>query len=68
MHEGFNLHIRNLPQKVVDKLTKLSKIDFSMECFTADFFCEILPKASKFGFGLPAEYLPSNPSISGFFL
>ena len=27
----------NLGQKVVDKLTKLSKIDFSMECFTADF-------------------------------
>ena len=26
----------NLRQKVVDKLTKLSNIDFSVECFTAD--------------------------------
>ena len=27
----------NLGQKFVDKLTELSKIDFSLECFTADF-------------------------------
>ena len=27
----------NLGQKVVDKLTKLSKIGFSMECFTDGF-------------------------------
>ena len=27
----------NLGQKIGDKLTKLSKIGFSMECFTADF-------------------------------
>ena len=27
----------NLGQKVGDKFTKLSKIRFSMECFTADF-------------------------------
>ena len=33
----------NLGQKVGDKLTKLSKIGFSMECFTADF----LPKSVK---------------------
>ena len=26
-----------LGQKVVDKFTRLSKMDFSMECFTADF-------------------------------
>ena len=31
----FCLH--NLAQNVVEKFTKLSKIDFSMECFTADF-------------------------------
>ena len=28
----------NLRQKVREKLTKLSKIRFSMECFTADFW------------------------------
>ena len=27
----------NLGQRVGDKLTKLSKLGFSMECFTADF-------------------------------
>ena len=27
----------NLGQKVGEKFTKLSKIGFSMECFTADF-------------------------------
>ena len=27
----------NLGQGIVEKLAKLSKIDFSMECFTADF-------------------------------
>ena len=45
------LHISsdNLGQRVVDKLPKLSKTDYSMGCFTAD-FCEILPKTSKFGF------------------
>ena len=36
----------NLGQKVGDKLTKLSKIGFSMECFTAD-FCDFLQKNVK---------------------
>ena len=30
------LNIYNVEQKFVDKLTKLSKTDFSMECFAAD--------------------------------
>ena len=30
-----------LDQKVVNKFTNLSKIDFSMECFTADFLWDI---------------------------
>ena len=36
----------NIRQKVVDKFTKLSKIGFAMECFTADFS----PKTSKYDF------------------
>ena len=37
--ENFNVRIsHNLGQKVGDKFTKLSKIVFSMECFTADFW------------------------------
>ena len=42
----------NLGQRVGDKLTKLSKIGFSMECFTADFFAIFFQKKSKFGFWL----------------
>ena len=44
----------NLTQGVVDNLAKLSKIYFSVECFTA--------------FGWSTGYLPSNSSISGIFL
>ena len=40
----------NLGQKVGDKFTKLSKIGFSMECFTADFLQFFTKKTSKFGF------------------
>ena len=36
-----------LDQKVVNKFTNLSKIDFSMECFTADFLWDI----TKYVFG-----------------
>lgn len=39
----------NLELKVVDKLTKINKIDFSMECVKADFF-KFYQKASKFDF------------------
>ena len=38
----------SLGQGVVDKLTKLSKIDFSVECFTAYFFSIFYRKTSKF--------------------
>ena len=40
-----NLHTI-LRQKIGDTFTKLSKIDFSMECFTAAFF-QFLPKYVK---------------------
>ena len=38
--------------KVADKLMKLSKIGFSMQCFTADFLQFFTKKISKFGFWL----------------
>ena len=40
----------NLGQGVGDKLTNLSKIGFSIECFTADFFAIFYQKVSKIGF------------------
>ena len=55
-------------QKFVDKLTKLSKTDFSMECFTADFFARFYQKGQNLAFEWSAEYLPSIPRISGIFL
>ena len=59
----------NLGQKVEDKFTKLSKIDFSIECFTADFFLRFFTKKRQnLAFGWTVGYLPSNPSISGIFL
>ena len=38
--------IYNFGQVVGDTFTKLSKIGFSMDCFTAD-FCDFLPKSVK---------------------
>ena len=49
----------NLGQKVGDKLTKLTKIGFSIEFSAAD---------QNLVFGWTAGYSPSNPSISGIFL
>ena len=58
----------NLGQKVGDKLMKLSKIGFPMECFTADFLRFFTKKRQNLAVGWTAEYSPSNPSISGIFL
>ena len=57
----------NLGQKVADKLTKLSKIRFSMEYFTADFLPVFTKKRQNLAFDWTAGYSPSNPSISGIF-
>ena len=60
-----------LGQGVVDKLTKLSKIDFSVECFTAYFFFFFrffTEKCQSLTFGWVSGNSPSNPSIPGFFL
>ena len=56
-----------LGQKVTDKLTKLSKIGFSVECFTVDFLLFFTKKRQILAFGWTAAYSPSNPSISGIF-
>ena len=58
----------SLGQKVGDKFTKLSKIGFSMECFTADFLQLFTKNRQNLAFGWTAEYSPLNPSISGIFL
>ena len=58
----------NLGQKVGDKFTKLSKIGFSMECFTADFLPFFTRKRENLALGWTAGYLPLNPSVSGIFL
>ena len=43
-------YLYNLGQKDVAKLTKLSKIEFSMECFTADFFARFCQKRQALAF------------------
>ena len=59
--------IDNLGQKVRDKLTKLSKTGFSMECFTADFLQFFYKKCQNLDFGWTAGNSSSNPSVSGIF-
>ena len=54
-------------QKVGDKFTKLSKLGFSMEYFTADFLQFFTKNCQSLAFGLVAGYLPTNPSISWLF-
>ena len=60
--------MHNLGQKVGDKFTKLSKIGFSMECFTADFYRFFTKKRQNLAFGWTAGYSPSKPSITEIFL
>ena len=54
---------------IVGKFTKLSKISFSMQCFTAD-FCSWFSqhKYQNLTFGWLTGCVLSNPSISGIFL
>ena len=59
--------IYNLGQKAGDKWTKISKVGFSMECFTADFLRFFTKKCQNLAFGWTAGYSPSNPSISAIF-
>ena len=61
----FAKHVCNLGQKVGDKFTKLSKTDFSIECFTADFLQFFTKKSQNLAFGWTTGNWPSNPSISG---
>ena len=48
----------NPGQNIVDRITKVSKKGFSVECFTADF-----SQFSSSTVGWPAGYLPLIPSI-----
>ena len=73
LREKFNYYFQglfcyNLEQKVADKFTKLSKIDFSMDCFTADFLRRFTKKRQNLVFGRTSGYSPSDPSILGIFL
>ena len=58
----------NPGQKVGDKFTKLNKMGFSIECFSADFLQFFSKKRQNLAFGWTTGYLPSNSSISGIFL
>ena len=58
----------NPGQKVGDTFTKLSKIGFFMECFTADFLQFFNKKRQNLTFGWTAGYSLLNPNISGIFL
>ena len=66
--DEFKAENYNLGQKAGEKLTKLSKIGFSIECFTADFLHLFTKKRQNLAFGWTAGYSPSNPSISGIFV
>ena len=49
----------NLGQNIVDKFTKLNKINFSTECRTYD-FCNFLAQLSKFIFCVAGWVLSIN--------
>ena len=63
--DGINTFLYNLGEKVGDKFTKLCKISFSVQCFTADFLLYCTEKRQNLATGWTAGYSPSNPSISG---
>ena len=48
----------NLGQRIRDKFPNLSKIDFSMECFTADFSQFFTKKRQNLAFAWAAGYSP----------
>ena len=58
----------NLQPKVVNKFTRLSKIGFYRECFTADFLQFFIKKHENLVFAWTAVYLTSDPGISVIFL
>ena len=54
--------------KCLRQIQKLSKIGFSMECFTAEFLQFFTKKRQNLTSGWVAGYSSSNPSVSGIFL
>ena len=57
----------NHGQRVVNKFTKLSKIGFCMECFTAEFW-DFVMKTSEFGFWVSGWVLSIRSKHSKHFL
>ena len=62
------LAIYNLGQRAGEKFTKLGKIGFSMECFTANFLRFFTKKHQNLVLGWTTRYLRSKPSILEIFL
>ena len=58
----------NLEQKLENKITKLRKIGFSIQDFTANILQLLTKKLQNLIFGSTAVYSQSNTSISGIFL
>ena len=56
--------IYNIGQMVGDKFTKLGKIGFSLECFTADFLRFFTEKHQNLAFEWTAGYSPSRFLLS----
>ena len=56
----------NLEQRVGDKLTKLSKIGFSMDCFTVDFLRFFTGKRQNLAFGWTAGTPHQIQAFKGF--
>ena len=63
------LHRRyNLGKGVRDKFTNLSKIGFSIECFTADFLRFFTKKRQKVALGCTCHQIQAFPEFSSNFL
>lgn len=58
----------NLGQILEEKLTKLSKVDFLLECFSVDLFSIFWHNSQNLSFGLPVGQSFPVPTISGILL
>ena len=60
--------LRQSWKNIVDKFTKVSKIDICLECFTVYFSQSSNAPVGNLAFGWQAGDLPSVPNFSGIFL
>ena len=65
-HTWQNENSYNLVPKVADKFTKLSKIGFSMDCFTADFLRLFTEKCQNLALGGRLGTCHQNQAFQGF--